>query len=122
VPYKLKSKYLLVKIREPKTALFFRVERETADLNFTLFREQVRQQSPQYNVSTSSINLTEKSGIQTQVKFKLQSYSDGKRWSAIPEVMQNNKLLLTVDFGVIDSPVLKLKKGILTIGSSLATQ
>jgi hypothetical protein len=114
-PSKLKSKYLLVKIREPKTALFFRVERETADLNFTQFRERVRQQSPQYNISTSSANITEESGIQTLVKFKLQPYLDGKRWSAIPEVYQNDKPLQTFSQAVIDSPVLKLNNGILTI-------
>lgn len=114
-PSRLKSKYLLVKIREPKTALFFRVERETDDLNFTQFRERVRLQSPQYNISTSSANITEQSGIQTLVKFKLQPYLDGKRWSAIPEVYQNDKPLQTFSQVVIDSPVLKLNNGILTI-------
>lgn len=112
---KLTSKYLVVKVREAKTALFFRVEREATDMNFTQFREQVRKQLPSYDASTSSVAITEQTGARTQVKFKLQPYSDGKRWSAIPEVLQNGKPLLSDDTYVIDSPVLKLKNGLLTI-------
>jgi len=120
VPFKLSSKYLVVKVREPKTALFFRVERETAEMNFSQFRERVQRQTPKYDVSTSSVNLIEQSGTQTQLKFKLQAHSDGKRWSAIPEVLQNGKRLLPVNAGVIDSPVLKLKNGVLTFWDSSA--
>ena len=114
-PSKLTSKYLVVKVREPKTALFFRVEREAADLNFTQFRAQVRLQRPQYDVTNSSVALLEKSGMQTQVKFKLQAHPDGKRWSAIPEILQNGKPLQSSNSYVIDSPVLKLRNGILSI-------
>ena len=106
---------MVVKVREPKTALFFRVEREAADLNFTQFRAQVRLQHPQYNVTNSSVALLEKSGMQTQVKFKLQAHPDGKRWSAIPEILQNGKPLQSANPYVIDSPVLKLRNGILSI-------
>lgn len=112
---KLKSKYLLVKIREPKTALFFRVEHETSGLNFIQFREQIRQQLPQYDVLTSSVSLTEQSGIQTQVKFKLKPYYDDKRWSSIPEVLQNGKIFQTTNDAVIDSSMLKLSNGILSV-------
>jgi hypothetical protein len=112
---KLTSKYLVVKVREAKTALFFRVEREATDMNFTQFREQVRKQLPAYDASTSSVAFTEQTGVRTQVKFKLQPYSDGKRWSAIPDVLQNGKPLLSDDTYVIDSPVLKLKNGLLIV-------
>lgn len=112
---KLTSKYLVVKVREAKTALFFRVERETPDMNFAQFCERVRKQLPLYDASISSVALTEQSGVRTEVKFKLQPYSDGKRWSAIPSVLQNGKLLLPDDTYVIDSPVLKLKNGVLTV-------
>lgn len=114
-PSKLTEKYLIVKVHEPKTALFFRVERETTDLNFDQFRAQARMHHPQYDITNSSVTLTEQSGIQTQVKYKLQAHSDGKRWSAIPEVLKNGKSLLTANPYVIDSSVLKLKDGILTI-------
>jgi hypothetical protein len=106
---------LVVKVREAKTALFFRVEREAADMNFTQFREQVRIQLPSYDASTSSVAFTEQTGVRTLVSFKLHSHSDGKRWSSIPEVLQNGKPLLPDDTYVIDSPVLKLKNGLLTI-------
>ena len=112
---KLTSKYLVVKVREAKTALFFRVEHETADMNFTQFREQVPQQLPLYDASTSSVVLTDQTGVRTQVSFNLHLHSDGKRWSAIPEVLQNGKLLLPDDSYVVDSPVLKLKNGVLTV-------
>lgn len=59
--------------------------------------------------------LVEKSGIQMQVKFKLQPHSYNKRLSAIPETLQNGKPLLTVNPYVIDSTVLKRKSGVLTI-------
>jgi hypothetical protein len=113
---KLTSKYLILKVREAKTALFFRVEREVADMNFSQFREQVRKQLPLYDASTSSVAFTEQTGVHTEVKFKLLPYSDGERWSAIPDVFQNGKPLLPDDTYVIDSPVLKLKNGVLTIG------
>jgi hypothetical protein len=114
-PIKLTSKYLVVKVREAKTALFFRVERESAEMNFAQFREGVRKQLPLYDSSTSSVTLTEQIGVRTQVKFKLQAHSDGKRWSAIPEVLQNGKLVLPDSTFVIDSPVLTLRNGVLTV-------
>jgi hypothetical protein len=116
-PSKLTSKYLIVKVREPKTALFFRVERETENFNFSQFREKVRRQAPQYDVSTSAVSVIEQSGVKTQVKFKLQPYSDGKRWSAIPEILQGGKALQAVNASVIDSPIVNLKNGILTISA-----
>ena len=115
---KLTAKYLVVKVREAKTALFFRVERESPEMNFAQFRERVRQQLPLYDAPTSSVTLTEQSGVQTQVKFKLQPHSDGKRWSAIPEVLKNGKLVLPDSAYVIDSPVLTLKGGVLTVNPS----
>ena len=114
-PPKLTSKYVLVKIREPKTALFFRVEREAANLNFAQFREQVRLQLPSYDVITSTVKLNEQSGVQTEVRFRLQPYLDGKRWSSIPEISHNAQPLVLGSDDVIDSPVLKLTNGILTI-------
>lgn len=117
-PLKLTSKYLIVKVREAGTALFFRVERETPDMNFAQFCERVRKRLPVYDASSSSVALTEQSGVRTQVKFKLQPHPDGKRWAAIPEVLRNGKPMLQDNTYVIDSPVLTLKNGVLTVNSA----
>ncbi|HEY5137944.1 MAG TPA: hypothetical protein VIJ25_01295, partial [Methylococcales bacterium] len=113
-PIKLTSKFLIVKIREPRTALFFRIERETPKMNFAQFRESVRKLLPTYDASSSSVALTEQSGVQTTVKFKLQPDTDGKRWAAIPKVLHNGKPVPHDNSYVIDSPVLSLRNGVLT--------
>lgn len=117
-PGKLTSKYLVVKVREARTALFFRVERETPEMNFVQFRESVRKQLPVYDASSSSVALTEQSGVRTHVKFKLQPHADDKRWAAIPEVIHNGKPVLMDNSYVIDSPVLVLKYGVLTVNTT----
>lgn len=114
-PIKLTSKYLIVKIHQPRTALFFRVERETPEMNFAQFRVSVRKHLPAYDRLTSSVALTEQSGVRTQVIYKLQPDTDGKRWAAIPEVLHNGKPEPRDNRYVIDSPVLTLKNGVLTI-------
>ena len=91
------------------------MEREAANLNFAQFREQVRLQLPLYDVITSTVKLKEQSGVQTEVRFRLQPYLDGKRWSSIPEISHNAQPLVLGSDDVIDSPVLKLTNGILTI-------
>ncbi len=117
-PVKLTSKFLIVKVHEPRTALFFRVERETPEMTFAQFRESVRKQLPVYDESSSSVALTEQSGVRTQVKFKLQPDADGKRWAAIPEVLHNGKPVPQDNNYVINSPVMTLKDGVLTINSA----
>lgn len=114
-PVKLTSKFLIVKVHEPRTALFFRVECETPEMNFAQFRESVRKQLPAYDASASSVELTEQSGVRTQVKFNLKPDTDGKRWAAIPEVLHNGKSVPQDNSCVIDSPVLTLRNGLLTI-------
>lgn len=114
-PPKLTSKYLIVKIREAKTALFFRVERATPEMNFAQFRENVRKQLPEYDAPSSSVMLTEQSGVRTQVKFSLKSHPDGKRWAAIPEVLHDGKVAALDNGYVIDSKVLSLRGGALAI-------
>lgn len=115
VPIKLTSKYLIVKIREPKTALFFRVDRQTPELSFAQFIKKVRKQLPVYDASNSSVSLTEQSGVHTQVKFNIHPDSDGKRWAAIPLVLKNGKPVLQDNSYVIESPVMTLKNGVLDI-------
>ncbi len=117
-PIELTKKYLIVKVREPRTALFFRAERETPEMNFAQFRKSVRNQLPLYDASSSSVTLTEQSGVLTQVQFKLQPDPDGKRWAGIPKVLHNGKPALQDNSYVIDSPVLKLRNGGLTIRST----
>ena len=114
-PQNLRSKYLIVKVREARTALFFRVERANSKMSFTQFREQVRNQIPAYDSSSSSIKLTEKSGIHTQVIYKLKAHGDGKRWSAIPEILHGGKLFFPDESYVVDSPILSLKNSVMMI-------
>ncbi|MGZ5781694.1 MAG: hypothetical protein ACXWIN_12165, partial [Burkholderiaceae bacterium] len=112
----LTKKYRMIKVREAKSALFFRVERESTELDFAQFREKVRKQLPAYDSATSSVSITEKSGVKTQVKFNLHALPpDGKRWSAIPSIMHNGSPVINDVSTVIQSPLVILKNGTLSI-------
>ncbi len=114
----LAQKYRIIKVREAKTALFFRVERERSDLNFAQFREDVRTQLPEYDGASSSVLVTERSGAKTQVKFNLRQEPGSKRWTAIPTVTRNGKALPINETAVVESPVLMLKSGTLEVNAA----
>jgi hypothetical protein len=110
---KLLDKYTIVKVREAKTALFFRVDRAGPDLDFAQFQQNVRSMLPKYDSVGSSVMITEKSGIKTKVLFNI--HKSGKRWAAIPDVTHDGNNAVLNSKQVIDSPVLSLKAGRLTI-------
>lgn len=113
-PSSLTSKFLVLKIREPKTALFFRVETETKSQNFEQFMKKVRNQKPNYDVNYDSVSIEELSGVKTTVKFNLKKINQNE-WSSIPIVIKNGIVTNPDDSYVIQSRSVNLKNSILTI-------
>jgi len=110
--------FKIVKIREPKTALFFRVDRQRPDLNFEQFRAAVRNNLPAYDPATSSVALTEKNGSRTQVIFELRNTGKDGFWSALPRIIRDGKNVKYDATYTVQSPEMTLRDGVLTINSS----
>ena len=109
------EKFTIVKVREPKTALYFRVEKARQDLNFAQFQAAVKKTLPTYDAATSTATFTEKSGVHTSVKLNIQK--SGVRWSALPIVTANGTVRIPDSSFAIDSQPLALKNGNLEIRS-----
>lgn len=90
----LLKNFTVVKIHEPKTALFFRVDKQTDQLSFEKFRNDVRAMVPNYHPENSSLSLIEKDGVRTEVVFDLHRDTKSKFWSSLPQVIRNG---LSVD-------------------------
>jgi hypothetical protein len=110
---KLGQKYTVMKVREPKTALFIRVDSARADLDFAQFRAAVKKEAPTYEPGKSKLTIQEADGAVTTMEFKLTQTA--KRWAALPVITRNGKLLAWDTPGVITSPAIQLKDGVLTL-------
>jgi hypothetical protein len=109
--------FKVVKIHEPKTALFFRVEKQRADLSFAQFQKSVRNNLPSYDPKTSTVLLTEKDGSKTTVSFDLRPANKGTYWSALPRVVKSGRPVKVDTSYVVQAPGLTLRDGVLTIKS-----
>jgi hypothetical protein len=116
-PSKLTDKFHIAKVREARSAMFFRVERARPDLSFAQFQATVRSQAPTYDPQTSSASFTDKSGVQTVVQFELKAATDGKRVASLPRVLRDGKPMLRDADAVIDSPLVSLRGGVLAVGA-----
>lgn len=107
--------YRLVKIREPKTALYFRVERQRADLDFTQFRKMVKAGVPRYDAASSSVAFTDHQGDQMEVRFSLTKEENDNFWHALPVVSRNGHIEMPDTLTTVESPAMTLRNGVLTI-------
>jgi len=111
--------FKMVKIHEPKTALFFRVDKQRSDLNFTQFRQSIRNNLPSYDPLASSIVLKEKNGSKTQVYFELKKQAKGTYWSALPRIIRDGKPIAYDSSYAMKSPEMTLRDGVLIINTSV---
>jgi hypothetical protein len=111
----LLKNFYSIKVREPKTALFFRVDRGGEGLDFRGFQARMKSSAlPAYNVAAGEVLLHEKSGDETEVKSRIQKLpGEGGWWSALPRVLRNGGEIMLDDYFVIDSPVLSVRDGVL---------
>ncbi|MET3106060.1 putative RNA binding protein with dsRBD fold (UPF0201 family) [Oxalobacteraceae bacterium GrIS 2.11] len=107
--------FTMVKIHEPKTALFFRVDKQRADLNFAQFQTAVRKSVPTYDAARSSIAVNEKNGSKTNVIFELKKQADSNYWSALPNVIKDGQPMKYNAAYTVQAPGLTLRDGVLTI-------
>lgn len=115
-PRPLVSRYVIQKIREPKTALFFRVDRARPDFDFAQFQQSIKDRLPEYDSARSSVRFVDNAGVKTEVTFKIGKA--GKRWAALPEVIRNGRPLVRDGSRVIESNVLTLRGGKLDFRST----
>ncbi len=113
---KMGQKYVVLKAREPKTALFVRVDSARPDFNFDQFKESVKKSAPDFDAATSRLSIKESDGAATTVEFKLAQ--TGKRWAALPVITRNGKVLAWDTPGVITTKAVQLKDGVLTLTGS----
>jgi hypothetical protein len=109
----LLQKFVIMKVRAPKTALYVRVDSARADLNFSQFRTAAKASVPGYDSEASRATVVEADGTTTTVTFKLAQA--GKRWAALPVISRNGKVQVWENSGVITSKPVELKNGVLTI-------
>jgi hypothetical protein len=108
--------YRVFKAREPRSALFFRVEKAEGR-SFEQFRAEVRKRLPAYDADRSAVAFTDQDGVATRVVFSLEHEAGAEhRLSARPKVYRNGRLqVYTRATRVVDSPYLKLEGGVLTV-------
>ncbi len=111
--------YRVIKIRQARTALFFRVERERADMNFAQFRQTVRRAVPQYDPDQSMASLTEAGGVHTLVHFALSQMAGTTQWRSLPKVQRDGVETRYDTDCPVRSPALTLCAGTLSVQSPL---
>jgi hypothetical protein len=114
----LERHFKVVKVRESKTALFFRVDNQRPDFSFAQFRLTVRNNLPVYDPATSSITVVEKNGTKTQLFFELTKPAKGNFWGALPRVIKDGKPLSYDASYALRAPNLTLRNGTLHIGTT----
>ena len=112
----LLQKYMVMKVMEPKTALFVRVDTARPGFNFESFRSAVKTDVPTFDASTSTVSLKESDGSSTTVAFQIRQA--GKRWAALPLITRKGKVLPWDTPGVIISKPVSLGNGVLTINGT----
>jgi len=117
--YKLGQKYILLKVREPKTAFFIRVDVSRPDFDFAQFRSGVKKNAPMFDSEKSKLTIKEADGAITTMEFKLAQA--GKRWAALPILKRNGQAINWDTPGVITSKVIQLKDGSLSLNSANET-
>ncbi len=85
----LDSKYLVVKVREAKTALFFKADLASNYASFAAFKAAAKAGAPTFSAAGPSVTLTEKGNVQTQVTYNLVPAADKGYFSAIPKLVRN---------------------------------
>ena len=110
--------YTVVKIREPKTALFFRVEKRSESLSFEQFRMHVKDNLPSYNSENSTAVIIGKNGAKTEFKFEIHKAPTGNFWSSLPVIIENGKIFKYQNKYVVQSPDMTLHDGILHVQSA----
>ena len=110
--------YHVFKVRQAKSALFFRVEKSRTDLNFEQFRQQVRKVVPAVDLSTMSATLREADGTATRVEFDIQrGTTSPTAFSAAPKVYRNGQLMQRENQEVFSSPNVTLAGARLSLGA-----
>jgi hypothetical protein len=119
-PARITADYHVMKVREPRSALFFRVEKARADMDFARFRQQVRSQVPSYDKATSAVSVTAADGTPMRMAFQLRQQSNSKYWDSLPAVTKGGERM-TFD---VDTPVdaagIRLRSGVLLLGAPSA--
>lgn len=114
--------FFSIKLREHRTALFFRVERGKGTFGFSSFQARMKSAPlPMFDVATGVVNLRERDGVDTEIRIRLAKLpGEGDWWSALPRVIRGGRELAFDDSFVIDSPVLSVRKGVLRAVSDKA--
>jgi hypothetical protein len=74
----------------------------------------VKLRTPTYKSASNSVEIVEANGVKTTLSFNLTSRADG--WvSSYPKIQQVPAQSTTVTTAIVDSPLLKLRGGTLTI-------
>lgn len=114
-PRKLTSRFTVFKVREPDSALFFRVEQARPGYGFGQFRKAVRARLPSFDDKQSIVKFTENSGVHTQVQFHLTPEPGAKRFRSIPLVLHDG-VPFALDRGApIEAPFISLRNGVLRL-------
>ncbi|MFT3735920.1 MAG: hypothetical protein QM776_12980 [Rhodocyclaceae bacterium] len=111
----LLKKFSVMKVRESRTALFIRVERERPDLSFAQFQQSMLGSTlPVLDLRTGSVSLIERDGTQTTVRPVVRKLSgEGDWWAALPEVVRNGVVVSRDESFVIDAGAVSLRSGVL---------
>ncbi|WP_156971088.1 hypothetical protein [Beijerinckia mobilis] len=110
LPKTLDDEFIVLKIREPKTAIFIAVESQKD--SFEEFQERVTADLPTYDREHPSIRYGN-----TEVRFIIPNpdVEHPGYWKALPEILRDGQIMPYAERPVIESPFLSLSGGILKV-------
>ncbi|GAB4057313.1 hypothetical protein GCM10028811_03530 [Uliginosibacterium sediminicola] len=108
-----------IKIRQARSALFFRVERRKTDADFNDFKSRMKSSPlPVFDASVGSVLVHEMTGDVTEVRCRIEKLAtEADWWSAVPLILRNGHDIKPDDSFVIDSTVLSIRDGVLRVRS-----
>lgn len=116
-PQGLLSRFAIMKVRQPRSALFFRVEKAHQGYGFQQFMKSVVSRLPEYDDQKSAVGFRDENGVQTEVRFRLQQDTDGRRIRSFPAVSKKGKEVKMDLTTPIDAPFISLANGVLHLKS-----
>ena len=109
--------YKVFKIRQPKTAIYFKVDEKTQNMDFNQFITMTKNKSLYFSPSQVKLTYLDEDHKSVEAQFQLDIKTKTDRVAGLPKIKINGIIQIPSSSPVIDSPFLVLDQGHLKIKS-----
>jgi hypothetical protein len=107
--------YKVFKIRQPKTAIYFKVAEKSPTLNFDRFIKMNKNKTLFFSPGQMKVTYRDEDHKIVEAQFQLDITTKSERVSGLPNIKINDVIQIPKSSPIIDSPFLILNNGKLTI-------